>query len=600
MKLGQKLILAPVITALAVLATGQLDSMLLSRAGEASTARFTADINQLQSLTRVQEQIGRMHVDVYRLMTIIGSVDDAKTNAVRADLAQQAASMQAVLGELAASPTADEGLRADIAVSGQQIGEFVKRTDSAIDLASVDPNTGVAAMQTADEAYSKLAQSLSGAAEKMEAATVAAAEAATQTSSRTHWLLTLLSLAVAMGVVAIFWVVLRRVADALADASHAAREVASGNLTVSLQTNRTDELGDLLNALGAMKASLVNTVGQVRSAADSINTASAEIASGNQDLSARTEQAASNLEETAASMEELTSTVRQSADAARQANQLAASASEIAVRGGQVVGQVVTTMNEINHSSKKISDIIGVIDGIAFQTNILALNAAVEAARAGEQGRGFAVVAGEVRNLAQRSAEAAKEIKGLIGTSVDKVETGSRLVADAGQTMSEIVGSVQRVSDIIGEITAAAGEQSDGIGQVNTAVNQLDQMTQQNAALVEESAAAAESLKEQAARLSQVIAIFRTDGSAAVTDPATPRALRAVSPPSAARLVHTQPLKKLAGPALARGPARPASPELKRPQLDKLPTLTASASATAAKPTKAPVVAGHEGDWESF
>jgi methyl-accepting chemotaxis protein len=258
-----------------------------------------------------------------------------------------------------------------------------------------------------------------------------------------------------------------------------------------------------------MKDSLLKTVSEVRSATDSINTASAEIASGNQDLSARTEQAASNLEETAASMEELTSTVRNSADAARQANQLAANASEIAVRGGQVVGEVVTTMEAINHSSKKISDIIGVIDGIAFQTNILALNAAVEAARAGEQGRGFAVVAGEVRNLAQRSAEAAKEIKGLIGTSVDKVEAGSRLVADAGQTMSEIVGSVQRVSDIIGEITAASGEQSDGIGQVNVAVNQLDQMTQQNAALVEQSAAAAESLKEQASQLNRVVQVFR-------------------------------------------------------------------------------------------
>jgi methyl-accepting chemotaxis protein len=250
------------------------------------------------------------------------------------------------------------------------------------------------------------------------------------------------------------------------------------------------------------------TLSTVRQSGVSVQMASEEIARGNQDLSARTEQAASNLEETASSMEELTSTVRQTADAARQANQLASNAAEVAQRGGTVVGQVVTTMDDINHSSQKISDIISVIDGIAFQTNILALNAAVEAARAGEQGRGFAVVAGEVRTLAQRSAQAAKEIKELINTSVDKVQSGSRLVQDAGTTMREIVESVQRVTDIIGQITAATGEQSDGIAQVNTAVNHLDQMTQQNAALVEQSAAAAESLKEQAAALMHALTVF--------------------------------------------------------------------------------------------
>jgi methyl-accepting chemotaxis protein len=258
-------------------------------------------------------------------------------------------------------------------------------------------------------------------------------------------------------------------------------------------------------------------IAEVRSSADSIRTASAEIASGNLDLSQRTEQAASSLQQTASSMEEFTASVRQSADSAQQANQLAGAAAEIAQRGGSVVSQVVSTMDEINTSSRKIADIIGTIDGIAFQTNILALNAAVEAARAGEQGRGFAVVASEVRSLAQRSAAAAREIKALIGASVEKVESGSKLVADAGSTMGEIVASVQRVSDIIAEISAAASEQRDGIGQVNGAVSSLDHMTQQNAALVEQSTAAAESLKEQAARLGEVVGRFTLAGARGTT-----------------------------------------------------------------------------------
>jgi methyl-accepting chemotaxis protein len=305
------------------------------------------------------------------------------------------------------------------------------------------------------------------------------------------------------------FVITRSVVAPLNEAVQTARVIASNDLSQPVDSTRRDELGDLLRALSHMQGSLQKVIGQVRSATDSIGTASAEIATGNQDLSARTEQAASNLQQTASSMEELTATVKHSADSARQANQLAASATEVAQRGGSVVAQVVSTMDDINASSKKISDIIGVIDGIAFQTNILALNAAVEAARAGEQGRGFAVVASEVRSLAGRSAEAAREIKALIGASVDKVDTGSRLVAEAGSTMSDIVSSVQRVTDIIGEITTASSEQSDGIGQVNTAVSQLDQMTQQNAALVEESAAAADSLRQQAAMLSKVVATFR-------------------------------------------------------------------------------------------
>jgi len=301
----------------------------------------------------------------------------------------------------------------------------------------------------------------------------------------------------------------------LAEAREVAEQIAAMDLTSHDQGRYAqDETGVLLRALAAMRAALQSSLQEVRNVADSMSTATREIASGNTDLSARTEQAAANLEETASSMEELTATVRQSADSAATANRLAASAAEVAARGGQVVRQVVSTMDEINQSSRKIGDIIGVIDGIAFQTNILALNAAVEAARAGEQGRGFAVVASEVRSLAGRSAEAAKEIKALIGNSVDKVDTGSRLVQDAGTTMEEIMGSVQRVSDIIGEITAATSEQSDGIRQVNVAVTHLDQMTQQNAALVEESAAAAGSLEEQGRRLADAVSRFRLNAQA--------------------------------------------------------------------------------------
>jgi methyl-accepting chemotaxis protein len=310
------------------------------------------------------------------------------------------------------------------------------------------------------------------------------------------------------------FVLVGQIRKPLRDAISVAQTIAAGDLTARVDTSRGDEFGEMMKAVNHMKEQLVHLVADVRRGTDSITTASEEIAAGNQDLANRTEQTASNLEKTASSMEQLTATVKQSADSARQANQLASSAAQVAQRGGTVVGQVVSTMDEINASSRKISDIISVIDGIAFQTNILALNAAVEAARAGEQGRGFAVVAAEVRSLAGRSAEAAKEIKSLINASVEKVEGGSRLVADAGQTMTEIVSSVQRVTDIMGEISAAASEQFQGITEVNSAVGVLDQMTQQNSALVEQSAAAASSMKDQAHRLAQVVAAFKISGAA--------------------------------------------------------------------------------------
>ncbi|NVD96826.1 methyl-accepting chemotaxis protein [Massilia sp. BJB1822] len=341
-------------------------------------------------------------------------------------------------------------------------------------------------------------------------------------SSARNWMVAITAVAIIFGL-AIAWWITRSVTEPINAAVEAAQTVASGDLTREIHVNTSDETGLLLKALKEMSGSLEDIVGRVRHGTNAIAVASSEIANGNMDLSSRTEQQASSLEETASSMEELTSTVQQNADNARQANQLVVSATEVAVKGGSIVTQVVETMGAINASATKIVDIISVIDGIAFQTNILALNAAVEAARAGEQGRGFAVVASEVRNLAQRSAAAAKEIKALIGDSVEKVQTGSKLVDEAGGIMQEVVKSVQHVSDIISEITSASVEQSTGISQVNQAIVQMDDVTQQNASLVEQAAAAAGSLKDQAEGLVQVVSVFKINGGAANSYASTPK-----------------------------------------------------------------------------
>jgi methyl-accepting chemotaxis protein len=332
-----------------------------------------------------------------------------------------------------------------------------------------------------------------------------------------YWIFGLAMATAVLLVVPLTLINMRSICQPVAEAEALARRIATGDLSGAIDTTGVDETAQLMQSLASMQASLRQLVGEARSSTDSISLASAEIATGNQDLSQRTEQAASNLQQTASSMEQLTGTLKHSAEAARQANALASSAAEVATRGGAVVLQVVSTMEDINTSAKKIADIIGVIDGIAFQTNILALNAAVEAARAGEQGRGFAVVASEVRSLAQRSAGAAREIKALIETSVGKIETGTQLVHGAGATMTEIVGAVQRVTATVGEISAASVEQSQGVGQVNSAVADLDRMTQQNAALVEQSAAASESLKDQAQRLARSLSVFRLQGEPATT-----------------------------------------------------------------------------------
>ena len=359
--------------------------------------------------------------------------------------------------------------------------------------------------------------------------------------------------------------------------SHVQR-LSSGDLTHDVAVQGDRDTQQMLGALQSLQGALRQALGSVRSGADGVSVAASEIANGNTDLSARTEQTASALQAAASSMNQLTGTVNQTAESARTANQLASSASEVAQRGGAVVSQVVSTMDDINTSSKKIADIIGTIDGIAFQTNILALNAAVEAARAGEQGRGFAVVAGEVRSLAQRSAEAAREIKSLINSSVEKVESGSRLVADAGNTMTEIVASVQRVTDIIGEISAAAAEQSSGIGQVSSAVAALDQMTQQNAALVEESAAAAQSLKDQSGQLTAALSGFKfhataSSGSYVNSSPARPKAV-------ASRVIKQA---RQAAPAAAPAPrafSAASSNKASTTTHSNTPASTASAGAT--------------------
>lgn len=370
------------------------------------------------------------------------------------------------------------------------------------------------------------------------------------------------------------WVITHSITKPLNEAVEVASRVATGDLTSEIGECNEDEIGQLLNALRQMNNSLSEIVNGVRTGTETIATASREIASGNADLSSRTESQASSLEETASSMEELTSVVRQNAENARQANQLVHSASDVAIRGGDVVGQVVETMGSIKESSRKIVDIIGVIDGIAFQTNILALNAAVEAARAGEQGRGFAVVATEVRNLAQRSAGAAKEIKALINDSVEKVDVGGKLVDEAGKTMEEIVTSVKHVADIMNEITAASSEQSNGIEQINQAIAQMDQMTQQNSALVEEAAAAAESLQDQAARLAQTVAVFKLDGG------------------------NRTPLGVIASSAV---PASPLSPHMQNVRwAQPVHAVDRQAPKKITTPSRMPTLPNKGNDWEEF
>jgi len=460
--------------------------------------------------------------------------------------------MQAYLDKARPLFYSENGKRLFAAVEAD-VREYGARVAQATDLAQADAlqasrasvdylfTTVAPAANSADQRMSELTRIKEG-----NAVTAAEEAAALYQSSRTLMLLLVLgSAAAGLGLgVLITRSLTRQLGGEPAYAADIASRIAAGDLSAEV-TLRQGDKGSLLFAMKTMRDSLAQIVGEVRKGTDAIASASGQIASGNMDLSSRTEEQASSLEETASSMEELTSTVQQNADNARQANGLATSASEVAERGGMVVSQVVDTMASINDSSKKIVDIIAVIDGIAFQTNILALNAAVEAARAGEQGRGFAVVASEVRTLAQRSAAAAKEIKLLIDDSVNKVDAGARLVDNAGATMDEIVASVRRVTDIMGEISSASMEQTAGIEQINVAISQMDQVTQQNASLVEEAAAAAESLQDQAGKLAELVSVFKLDGQAQA---------RSVAAPAPRARVAT----RLAAPAVRPAVRKPA------------------------------------------
>jgi methyl-accepting chemotaxis protein len=462
------------------------------------------------------------------MLNVLIMSDPDQIKAELANMAQKNASATAALDELTRNTTDPRGQEILMAIAAIR-AKFIPGQAAFIALINEDKkeNAMVKFMFSMRPQQAKYFEQLDRFTSYQNDVMVEAGAAAAAVSRHTQWLILLLAAGASLISVAVAFFSTRSITGPLGEAVDIARRVAGGDLTSVIDVGSSDETGQMMQALKHMNSSLTSIVAEVRAGTESISVASGEIASGNLDLSTRTEQQAASLGQTSGSMRELTGTVQQNADNARQANQLAAKASEVALRGGSVVSHVIDTMGSITASSKKIVDIIGVIDGIAFQTNILALNAAVEAARAGEQGRGFAVVASEVRNLAQRSAAAAKEIKTLIGDSVDKVREGSTLVEQAGVTMEEVVASVRRVTDIMGEITSASQEQSIGIANVNHTILEMDETTQQNAALVEEAAAAAASMQDQAAKLARVVSVFKLDQEAAGLALSAPVAVRA-------------------------------------------------------------------------
>ena len=485
---------------------------------------------EIEQQTLVEDWASDIRLNWVRTEAFLKAIDRDYMDKLTADTQATAKGMEAKVKRIEALVQGDKakGLLAAIATARQAYNDKLNEIRELH--RGGEPNVPALVDKDLRPLADKYLQSLDDLRKTM-AAQLAESQADTSTLAKASQVLLGVGTLVAVALGALMGLtVTRSIVRPLQQGQQAAESIADGDLTHPITASGNDETGQLLQALSTMQSRLATIVGNVRYSAEGVATASAEIASGNNDLSARTERQASALEETAASMEELGSTVRQNADIARTANQLAMSASTVAQQGGDVVAEVVDTMKGINDSSRKIADIISVIDGIAFQTNILALNAAVEAARAGEQGRGFAVVAGEVRSLAQRSAEAAKEIKGLIGTSVERVERGTALVDKAGATMTEVVSAIRRVTDIMGEISAASSEQSQGVSQVGEAITQMDHATQQNAALVEQSAAAADSLKTQAGQLVDAVAVFRLSDNATRHNSSAPAPVRSSAP----------------------------------------------------------------------
>jgi len=555
-KIWHKIVAAPAIAIVLLVVLGAVSYAVMARQHASLDDMYNRRFANYRLAADSAQAISEVHSNVYRLFTWIGTLKEDRVTQITNE---QKARIDAVVQKVerfgaSADAGEDERKRAEAIV--QLLRKYRRDFATAIDISTVDVNTGMATMQAADSQFQAVIKdfhALVEIEEKLAQDSYDAARAAFDKVVLALLAIVALSLLVSG---AMTFVMSRVIVRPLRNAIEAAGRIARGDLVSDIRVAGRDETAELLKALADMKQDLRSLVGEVAAGAHTVADTSVQIAQGNLDLSQRTEEQASTLEETASSMEELTATVTQNAQNARQASERAVNASQVASKGGQVMGQVVSTMTGISESSRKIADIIGVIDGIAFQTNILALNAAVEAARAGEQGRGFAVVASEVRNLAQRSATAAKEIKALIGDSASKVQAGTQLVDAAGRTMQEIVGSVKDVSDLLAEIAAATQEQGSGIGQVNTAVAQMDRVVQQNASLVEEATAATESMKEQAAALLALVSRFQVDGAQAA--PAAPARPAPPAPP----IAMPAPLELRPQPRLVAGfGARRAAPE---------------------------------------